>query len=51
MREFGANMEKTEVELLGVEKGNGTTLMRQHNLSELDTNPVSIHQLSRHCLK
>lgn len=35
-------MEKTSVELLGVEKGNGTTLTRKHNLSDIDTSPVSI---------
>ncbi|XP_064637998.1 transmembrane protein 131-like isoform X2 [Lineus longissimus] len=38
--EFGANMDKTVVELLGVEKGNGTTLTRKHNTSELDTKPL-----------
>ena len=34
-------MEKTSVELLGIEKGNGTTLTRKQNVSEIDTNPVS----------
>ena len=34
-------MEKTKVHLLGVEKGNGTTLTRQHDPSKIETQPVS----------
>ena len=41
IKEFGANMEKTKVHLLGVEKGNGTTLTRQHDPSKIETQPVS----------
>ena len=41
IKEFGANMEKTKVHLLGVEKGNGTTLTRIHDPSKIETRPVS----------
>ena len=34
-------MEKTKVHLLGVEKGNGTTLTRIHDPSKIETHPVS----------
>ena len=37
-------MDKTLVDFLGIEKGNGTTLTRKHNTSEYDTNPVSVQQ-------
>ena len=40
-------MENTEVELLGVERGNATTLTREHNASELDIHPVSCGQDSK----
>ena len=46
IKEFGANMEKTKVHLLGVEKGNGTTLTRIHDPSKIETHPVSIDYLS-----
>ncbi len=42
IKEFGANMDNTEVYLLGLEKGNGTTLTRQHDTSKIETNPVSL---------
>lgn len=35
-------MDKTRVHLLGVEKGNGTTLTRNHDSSKIETNPVSL---------
>ncbi|XP_013418594.1 transmembrane protein 131-like isoform X2 [Lingula anatina] len=38
--EFSSNMLRTTVELLGVEKGNGTALTREHNVSEIDTSPL-----------
>lgn len=41
LSEFGANMAQAQVELLGVEKGNGTTLTRSHDTSTINTNPVS----------
>lgn len=34
-------MERTVVSLLGVERGNGTTLSRTYNMSKIDTVPVS----------
>ena len=40
IREFGANMDKTLVDLLGVEEGNGTMLTRKHNTSLIQTNPL-----------
>ena len=46
IKEFGANMEKTKVHLLGVEKGNGTTLTRIHDPSKIETHPVSIEYRS-----
>lgn len=39
-------MEKTKVHLLGVEKGNGTTLTRIHDPSKIETHPVSIEYRS-----
>ena len=34
-------MDRIQVVLLGVEKGNATTLTRKHNISEICTSPVS----------
>ena len=39
--EFSSSMQQTVIEVLGVEKGNGTMLTRTHNLSQIETNPVS----------
>ena len=36
-------MEKTVVELLGVESGNGTLLTKTFNISDFDVDPVSTH--------
>lgn len=41
MARFETNMSWATVELLGVEKGNGTTLTRSHNISDIDLDPVS----------
>ena len=41
IQEFSANMDRIQVVLLGVEKGNATTLTRKHNISEICTSPVS----------
>ncbi|XP_071088410.1 transmembrane protein 131-like isoform X1 [Haliotis cracherodii] len=40
--EFSSNMNRTTVEILGMERGNGTTLTRVHNKSEIDTDPLVI---------
>jgi hypothetical protein len=47
MARFETNMSWAKIELQGIEKGNGTTLTRIHNLSEIDIDPVSICVLSR----
>ncbi|KAK6172925.1 hypothetical protein SNE40_016488 [Patella caerulea] len=40
--EYTSNMKQTKVRILGIEKGNGTTLTRIHNQSEIDTDPLTI---------
>ena len=42
MARFETNMSWARIELLGIEKGNGTTLTRSHNASDIDTDPVRI---------
>ncbi|XP_070197652.1 transmembrane protein 131-like isoform X2 [Littorina saxatilis] len=42
MARFETNMSWAKIELLGVEKGNGTTLTRLHNASDIDTDPLII---------
>ncbi|XP_059172508.1 transmembrane protein 131-like isoform X2 [Physella acuta] len=39
---FQTNMSWASVEILGMEKGNGTTLTRKHNQSEINTDPLYI---------
>ncbi|XP_005095325.1 transmembrane protein 131 isoform X2 [Aplysia californica] len=39
---FETNMTWASVEILGMEKGNGTTLTRKHNQSEINTDPLYI---------
>ena len=41
MANFETNMSWAKIEVLGVEKGNGTTLTRIHNTSDIETDPVS----------
>ena len=45
MANFETNMSWAKIEVLGVEKGNGTTLTRIHNTSDIETDPVSNVQL------
>lgn len=45
MREFSSNMNGTVVEFLGMEKGNGTALSKEYNVSDVETDPVSIPEL------
>ncbi|ESO93808.1 hypothetical protein LOTGIDRAFT_228573 [Lottia gigantea] len=40
--EYTSNMNQTIVRILGIEKGNGTTLTRLHNQSDIDTDPLII---------
>ncbi|KAH9505685.1 hypothetical protein Btru_055497, partial [Bulinus truncatus] len=39
---FQTNMSWASVEILGMEKGNGTTLTRKHNLTEINLDPLYI---------
>ena len=41
MANFETNMSWAKILVLGVEKGNGTTLTRIHNTSDIETDPVS----------
>lgn len=38
---FETNTTWASIVILGMEKGNGTTLTRKHNQSEISTDPVS----------
>ncbi|XP_041357021.1 transmembrane protein 131-like isoform X2 [Gigantopelta aegis] len=40
--EYSSNINRTTIEILGIEKGNGTTLTRIHNISEIDLDPLII---------
>ncbi|XP_076446798.1 transmembrane protein 131-like isoform X2 [Babylonia areolata] len=42
MARFETNMSWAKIEVLGVEKGNGTTLTRIHNTSDIETDPLII---------
>ncbi|XP_064610189.1 transmembrane protein 131-like isoform X2 [Liolophura sinensis] len=42
LREFSSNMNGTVVEFLGMEKGNGTALSKEYNVSEVETDPLII---------
>lgn len=39
--EWSTDMKGATLELLGIEKGNGTTLTRKHNISAIDLSNVS----------
>lgn len=38
--DFHTSMNKTTIEVLGMERGNATTLTRSHNKSEIEIDPV-----------
>ncbi|GAB1597873.1 transmembrane protein 131-like isoform X1 [Argonauta hians] len=38
--EFSCSMNQSSLQLLGIEKGNGTTLTKYHNISDIDTDPL-----------
>ncbi|XP_029658546.1 transmembrane protein 131 isoform X2 [Octopus sinensis] len=38
--EFSCSMNQSSLQLLGIEKGNGTTLTKFHNISDIDTDPL-----------
>ncbi|KAK7503847.1 hypothetical protein BaRGS_00004970, partial [Batillaria attramentaria] len=42
MDRFETNMSWARIEVLGIEKGNGTTLTRTHNTSDIDIDPLRI---------
>ncbi|XP_052793068.1 transmembrane protein 131-like isoform X2 [Mya arenaria] len=40
--EYSTDMKGASIQILGIERGNGTVLTRQHNISAVNTDPVMI---------
>ena len=40
--EYSTDMKGATIQVIGIERGNGTTLTRSHNISAINTTPVIV---------